>query len=142
MATNNPLEILTYANLSNAAYGSGAVPMGWTLLTATSSSKTGFAAMAVRNEATGEIVIAYRGTDGIKDLTGSDLQLALQNEVPDQYPEAAAFYETIRNEYGANANITLTGHSLGVRSHNWWQLLPVALLTLTMRRASMLSIVP
>ncbi|BBP04401.1 hypothetical protein TPL01_21200 [Sulfuriferula plumbiphila] len=111
MATNNPLEILTYANLSNAAYGNGAVPMGWTLLAATSSTKTGFAAMAVRNDTTGEIVVAYRGTDGIKDLTGSDLQLALQNDVPGQYPEAAAFYTQIKNEYGSN--ITLTGHSLG-----------------------------
>lgn len=111
MTTNNPLEILTYANLSNAAYGSGAVPMGWTLLKTSPPSDTGFAAMAVRNEATGEIVIAYRGTDGINDLTGSDLQLALQNDVPEQYPEAAAFYTAISNEYGSN--ITLTGHSLG-----------------------------
>jgi hypothetical protein len=107
---NNPLEILTYANLSNAAYGNGAVPIGWTLLKTSPPSDTGFAAMAVRNDATGEIVIAYRGTDGLKDLTDSDLQLALQ-KVPDQYAAADAFYTDIKNEYGSN--ITLAGHSLG-----------------------------
>lgn len=109
---NNPLEILIYGNLSNAAYGTGAVPMGWTLLTTTASASTGFAAMAVRNEITGEIVVAYRGTDGLKDLTGSGLQLALQNDVPGQYSEAAAFYTTIQNEYGSN--ITLAGSELKV----------------------------
>lgn len=100
MTTNNPLEILTYANLSNAAYGSGAVPMGWTLLQTSPPSDIGFAAIAVRNEATGEIVIAYRGTDGLKDFTNSNLQLALQNDVPDQYTEANAFYTACDSETG------------------------------------------
>lgn len=111
MATNNPLEILTYANLSNATYGNGAAPIGWTLLKTSPPSKTGFAAIAVQNEATGKIVVAYRGTDGWNDITNADLQLALQNDVPEQYQEANAFYTSIKNEYGAN--ITLTGHSLG-----------------------------
>lgn len=116
MAISDPARILTYANLSNAAYSKGAIPMGFTLLTTSDlvfggPSNTGFAALALRNESTGEIVIAYRGTDGIKDLTGSDLQLALQNDVPKQHAEAAAFYTQIKNEYGPN--ITITGHSLG-----------------------------
>ncbi|MHB8760672.1 MAG: Mbeg1-like protein, partial [Thiobacillus sp.] len=111
MTTNNPLEILTYANLSNAAYGKGTIPIGWTLLKTSPPSDTGFAAIAVRNEATGEVIIAYRGTDGWNDITNADLQLALQNDVPKQYPEAAAFYTDVKNEYGSN--ITITGHSLG-----------------------------
>lgn len=111
MTTNNPLEILTYASLSNAAYGSGAVPMGWALLRTSPPSDIGFAAIAVRNEVTGEIVIAYRGTDGLKDFNNSNLQLALQNDVPNQYTEANAFYTAISNDYGPN--ITLAGHSLG-----------------------------
>lgn len=68
MAMNSPQEILTYANLSNAAYSKGAIPMGWTLLKTAPPSDNGFAAMAVRNEATGEIVIAYRGTQRIKGV--------------------------------------------------------------------------
>lgn len=32
MTTNNPTQILTYATLSSAAYGKGALPMGWHLI--------------------------------------------------------------------------------------------------------------
>jgi len=115
MTTNNPTQILTYATLSSAAYGKGALPMGWTLLATPKDllppSTSGFDAIAVRNNTTGEIVIAYRGTDDGKDIAGNWLQLALQNEVPQQYEEAKAFFLQVRNTYGGN--ITLTGHSLG-----------------------------
>ncbi|MEW5888860.1 MAG: cadherin-like domain-containing protein [Pseudomonadota bacterium] len=116
MATNDPTQILTYATLSSAAYGKGAVPIGWTLLATPKDllqppPTSGFDAIAVRNNATGEIVIAYRGTDDGKDIAGNWLQLALQNEVPKQLPEAGAFYQRVRDTYGGN--ITLTGHSLG-----------------------------
>ncbi len=115
MVTDDPVRILTYGSLSNAAYANGTVPMGWSVLKTSeqlfSGSETGFAALALRNEATGETVVAYRGTDGIRDLTSSDMQLALQNDVPEQYKEARAFYKAISDEYGSN--ITVTGHSLG-----------------------------
>ncbi|MEW6134001.1 MAG: Mbeg1-like protein [Pseudomonadota bacterium] len=111
MTTNDPTQILTYATLSSAAYGKGALPMGWQLIQASPPSDTGFSAIAVRNNATGEIVIAYRGTDDGTDVSGNWLQLALQNEVPQQYEEARAFYLRVRDTYGGN--ITLTGHSLG-----------------------------
>jgi hypothetical protein len=92
MATNDPFKILTYANLSNAAYSRGTVPIGWSILTTSDqvlpNVNNGFSAIALRNEATGEIVVSYRGTDGVRDLTGSDFQLALQNDVPEQYNEA------------------------------------------------------
>jgi len=110
MTTNNSNVILTYALLSDAAYEGGLIPTGWTLIESKSSLSTGFSAIAVQNNETGEVVVAYRGTDGFDDATGTYSQLALQNGVPNQYPEALAFFTEINDSYG---NVTLTGHSLG-----------------------------
>ena len=41
------------------------LPAGWTVKT--DSIAPPFAAFAFKNDSTGEVVIAYRGTDGIKD---------------------------------------------------------------------------
>jgi pimeloyl-ACP methyl ester carboxylesterase len=111
MNPNDPRQILKYATLSDAAYGRGAVPLGWEVIHTSPPSETGFAAIAVRNNATGEIVIAFRGTDDWKDVTGNWGPLARQSGSLPQLKEAEAFYQQVRALYGDN--ITLTGHSLG-----------------------------
>lgn len=75
---------------------------------------TGTSGTAFRDKTTGEIIIAYTGTnpeadivrDGITDL----IDIAL--EVGGHYSPAYTFYEQIAAKYGAE-NIMLTGHSLG-----------------------------
>jgi hypothetical protein len=89
-------------------------PTGWTLLTTSDTNLTGFTASAFRNTATGEIVIAYKGTDTVSIAqTAQDFLLgntaAFGGSV--QLIQAALFYEQIKTDYGSN--ITFTGHSLG-----------------------------
>lgn len=57
-----------------------------------------------------EIIIAYAGTDSAADWI-SNIQMATDN-IPDQYAQAINTYNTIKSE-NPNANITITGHSLG-----------------------------
>jgi len=45
---------------------------------------TGYYSVAYTNERTKEVVVAYRGTDDIKD-TASDIQIALGQNLPNQY---------------------------------------------------------
>ncbi len=109
--------------LSEDAYresGTGNPPPGWTRLTVNglsyaSDPNNGFYAVAYgRFNADGtlaEVVVAYRGSDGAGDAT-SDAQL-YAGQKPDQYDAAAAYYEAVRSEYGSQAPISLTGHSLG-----------------------------
>ena len=77
--------------------------------------KTGTSGTAFRNKDTGEVILAYTGTnftfrpEVFNDL-GTDV-----NEVAvagtDHYKPAYEFYERVRAKYGNN--IVLTGHSLG-----------------------------
>jgi Ca2+-binding RTX toxin-like protein len=61
-----------------------------------------------------EVIIVYRGTDSFLDLAVDDFRIVLQN-IPIQAIGAINFYkETIKNiKVNPNANVTLTGHSLG-----------------------------
>ena len=75
---------------------------------------TGFRAKAYKNNDTGEIIIAYAGTNSFKDLQ-ADAKLA-SGVKPSQLDEAIAFYKDTKAELlkdGLNSKITLTGHSLG-----------------------------
>ena len=83
MATLDPVIFEKYAIASTAAYPNQPVPLGMEFLKASDPSTTGFAATAFRDTTTGQIVISFRGTNDLKDLTGADLALALQ-ELPDQ----------------------------------------------------------
>ena len=104
-----------YAELSDNVYNDSGVPFGWAKLNVPGgiNPNSGFYASAYQNTATGEIVIAIRGTqlNDAGDLA-ADAQIAA-GRVPDQYQDAAAFYDTVRAQYGDSANIALTGHSLG-----------------------------
>ncbi|AUW96285.1 alpha/beta hydrolase family protein [Streptococcus pluranimalium] len=83
-------------------------------LDSTYDNKTGTSGTAFLDKNTGEVIIAYTGTnkDGnaVQDIVGADLGgIAIGLGV--HYQPAFDFYETIRGRYGDN--ITLTGHSLG-----------------------------
>lgn len=76
----------------------------------------GFQAKAYKNNDTGEIVIAFAGTDkfSLKDLA-TDASLA-SGVKPPQVDEAISFYKQVKEEFcknDPNSKITLTGHSLG-----------------------------
>lgn len=115
MATITPMQNLTYGLLSNAAYKNGAVPPGWSIVDTSAQSMgpsdKGFAAVTFKNQSTGEIVIAYRGTDEFGDASNNFVQLALQNDVPGQLIEAQAYLELTQRKFGVTP--VVVGHSLG-----------------------------
>jgi len=77
--------------------------------------KTGTSGIAFRNKDTGEVILAYTGTnlsfrpEVFKDI-GTDFYEVL-TAGGDHYKPAYEFYERVRAKYGNN--IILTGHSLG-----------------------------
>ncbi|MDG3132729.1 hypothetical protein MKL26_06830, partial [Streptococcus suis] len=82
--------------------------------------RTGTSGVAFRDLSTGEIIIAYTGTNPkpgkfsreffIKDVLGSDLG-GIGLGLSQHYKPAFRFYEKIRNTY--IGDIVITGHSLG-----------------------------
>ena len=93
------------------------IPDGWKLLQNGSNPATGFLARAYKNDATGEIVIAYAGTtfeDGMKSLdwTKGNIPGASGLTLGEQIVDAARFYLDVYNA-NPNAGISFTGHSLG-----------------------------
>jgi len=118
MATNSEL-----AQLSSAAYkidpASMQLPQGWSYLSESQpdpsgADTSGYKGYAFKNNITGEIVIANRGTEPTSSLDlAADLQMAA-NKLPDQYQFAKQFLDQIVNDpSNAGASITITGHSLG-----------------------------
>lgn len=117
-----------YRALAESAYvgpGSDQSPPGWTRIDESSvdpgheGSANGYFGAAFRNDQTGEIVIANRGSRGSmegvqQDWLGSDVQIAAQGNlgVPDSFNDANQFANKV-----ALANpgvpISYTGHSLG-----------------------------
>ena len=80
------------------------------------TSNSGCQAAFYYNETTNEGVIAYRGTEPgrepVKDIL-ADIAF-LKGEMPTQFLAAFDFYLAImKHEKYGNANITITGHSLG-----------------------------
>lgn len=116
----------TYALLSTRVYAAlrGVneifIPTGWTELPEfIDNGLTGLYACAYRNNTTGEIVIAFRGTNTtITDGTLQDWATNISSGlgVPNpQIAQAMQFYLDIKATYGASggSNISFTGHSLG-----------------------------
>lgn len=106
------------AKLSLEVYD-GTVPYGWNRLTDSRDfpeiTAPGFYAAVYQNIATGEIVIAYRGTtvSDSGDL-GADIALTVSGEHP-QFEAALQFANQINSTYGEQPGVTIsvTGHSLG-----------------------------
>ena len=78
------------------------------------NSSTGFRAQVYHNEATKEVVIAFAGTDDIRDIKACyDIATG---RLPRQFWNTRALYNEARNkimESGVPAKIAFTGHSLG-----------------------------
>lgn len=108
---------LEYALLARATYEDNKkdIPKNWEVINTYESDTSDFAGTAYRNNITGDIVVAYRGTDSdwknIQDWTQNNLTIAF-NKIPNQFDDALRFYSEVA---GANkdANVSITGHSLG-----------------------------
>jgi Ca2+-binding RTX toxin-like protein len=99
-----------YADLSAAVYGTTAPP-GWSQLTSLAKNG-GFYAAAFRNDVTGEVVVAFRGTEYFDSADWrADTRIVFGAEMPQQFHDGLAFAKTVSATHGVP--ITLTGHSLG-----------------------------
>lgn len=114
MTCSTKLNVKTYAALAGDVYNDSGAPEGWKRLEMpaglTANSDNGFYAAAYQNNETGEIVVAYRGSQEVVDWV-SNVQIGVGLE-PDQYNNAEAFYKAVKEQNG-DASISLTGHSLG-----------------------------
>ena len=90
------------------------IPSNLEFLESDRDASTGTAASAFKDRDTGEIIIAYTGTnlevDPDKDVTTDLLSIGAGKGY--HYEEAYNFYDKIAAKYGSE-NITLAGHSLG-----------------------------
>lgn len=90
------------------------IPSNLEFLESDRDASTGTAASAFKDRDTGEIIIAYTGTnlevDPAKDVTTDLLSIGAGKGY--HYEEAYNFYDKIAAKYGSE-NITLAGHSLG-----------------------------
>lgn len=134
MNSQNLLAFL--ATLSDHAYQVSKPPPGrWSILGSASDDASGFHATAYRHPLTGQVVIAYRGTDDTRDafadfggivaqpgsvlagLNGSSSPLGIASrygsDIFDRQVDLAhQFAEQIRSS-NPGSEITYTGHSLG-----------------------------
>lgn len=109
MATVKECAVLSKAVYCDENETIDPVRVGYKWLDTSTDNATGFRAEAYQNVHSGEIVIAYRGTEnegGVK----ADLQLAARK--PEQLKYAKAFCDSICDRY-PHSQVTLTGHSLG-----------------------------
>ena len=92
-----------------------ALPSNLEYLDDSYDSTTGTSGTAFRDKTTGEVIIAYTGTnvnsDSLNDAFKSDF-IGIGNGSGGHYQPAYNFYEKIADKYGEE-NITLAGHSLG-----------------------------
>lgn len=116
-------NVIDYARLSNEVYESngGAPGNGWQVLLRSSDASigadSGYFGVAYYHEATGELVIAHRGTE---PNTWNDWRTNAElivGQIPAQFQDAEQFYEYV-HEQAANDErqinqTTQTGHSLG-----------------------------
>src|SRR2546422_4191927 len=110
---------------STSYWGSspGPVPAGWKLLQTNDgkpllrvNAKSGFEAVAYRNEVTGEIAVSYVGTNDWRDVFGTSPEIVSGSMPVAQFKPAVEFLNEVlgivRNQC-PGASVVLTGHSLG-----------------------------
>lgn len=109
---HNDLMILSGHTYKNGKF---ILPANWQELTSFTADN-GFQATVYKNG--NEIAISFRGTEATK-LENSEYRKDIRNDrqmyfrkLPEQYQNANEVYQQIKQQY-PNANITLTGHSLG-----------------------------
>jgi hypothetical protein len=84
---------------------------GASTATINSIRNSGFYAAVYQNQKTGQISIAFRGTDSIIELNVSGRANA--GFLPMQYEAASTLTAIVKRNAGPDQSITLTGHSLG-----------------------------
>ena len=112
---SNLQETYLLSQMSTRAYDNNPRKIdGWTVTNTVVDPKTGFAACAYKNNSTGSIVIAYRGTDDkAGDLVADKAFIDIgPNDWHKQFDEALEFAKRVK-EQNPNAVISVTGHSLG-----------------------------
>lgn len=108
-------SVLAYKD-ENFLKNSANLPVGWTLALADDKTPP-FAAFAFKNDTTGEVVIAYRGTDGLKD--GSADAAILAGRWDTQFQQGMDFVAKVQGDRtifppGTDpSKLLATGHSLG-----------------------------
>ena len=101
-------------NLAGKAYGGDKPYKGWNIATdadgksLTTDLDNGFHAKAYQKD--GKVVIAFRGSDDVGDLTSDFAMMA--GRTPEQLDNAVAFVERVKQQF-PDAQIVVTGHSLG-----------------------------
>ena len=82
------------------------------IVTVKDNLNNGFHAKVYKNNSN-EIVIAYAGTDSLKDFTNSDVPMFLGKN-PDQLVDAIKLYEDVRKE-NPNSNGEIIGCEIAMR---------------------------
>lgn len=109
-------KVIDLAILSSGSYGTGTLPPGWVQIPVplpADSARTGFSAITYKNVATGEVVVAFTGTNDKKDIAGSDAQIATHQPI-EQHEQAIQYADAAAKAAGVLPDqLLLTGHSLG-----------------------------
>ena len=120
MTTSNINRDAQLSTLANAAYldtppktitTTGGT---WAYVDQSKATNSGFFGVAYRNTQTGEIAIAYRGTNGLSDLKADTTFVT--GGWSQQFTDAAKFTADVQNFVDRNylgAKLLTTGHSLG-----------------------------
>lgn len=121
---NTPSEQLNlaipFARLAKHVYREGdsaeeGVPAGFEIVSPrlVQSESTGFLAKSYRNTETGELIVAFAGTDpkSLNDLK-ADVSLALGVNTNPQFKQADEVFNTVKRDYPGQ-RVIATGHSLG-----------------------------
>ncbi len=119
------------ARLAMDAYSDSGAPEGFTRLddaqlsetvgapVVTDDPETGFGAGVYRSDETGDMTVAFRGSqsDSLQDIRtdwlGTNFGQAFGNEVPESYQQGSELAGLIQGAYGDEADVSLTGHSMG-----------------------------
>lgn len=101
---------LTYKNLFQSFLGD------WKVIQSQPNTKSGFAAIALKNDKNKEIIIGYRGSEMngsfLQDWVKTDFGFTLGNYLSPQFSDARSFYSKVK-EKNPGYKVTLAGHSLG-----------------------------
>ena len=103
-------EVLRQASIYSYHDEGGYPPAGYKVIDFAENKNTGFYADVLSDGK--NIIIAYRGTDKLFDHDGkNDIDMA-KSKIPAQASDAIKIYDKVKREH-PNADITVTGHSLG-----------------------------
>ena len=100
-----------YTNTATAAVAW--IPEGFTRVPVDPVTDNGFYASAFLNRRTGQLVIAFRGSNDLSDWIANSTFVS--GVLPSQFSQAFDFISKVKDAVGniPDANIVLTGHSLG-----------------------------